>query len=54
MGLRGPYTHAVLKDHICRWCGQVFRKAMDHQFHAGDAYPVEFNKLGSLQSNLLY
>ena len=54
MGFPGPYTDAMLKDHVCRWCGQVFRKVQGHKFHAADVIPVEFDQLGSLQSNLLH
>ena len=50
----GPYTDATLQNHVCRWCGRVFRKLMGNQFHAADDHPVEFQRLGSLQSNLLH
>ena len=50
----GPYTDATLQNHVCRWCGRVFRKLMGNQFHAADDHPVEFQRLGTLQSNLLH
>ena len=54
MGFPCPYTDAVLKDHVCRWCCQVLRKVKGNKFHAADDHPVEFDQLGSLQSQHLH
>ena len=53
MGFPGPYTEAMLQNHVCRWCGLVFRKLQGHEWHAADDHPAEFERIGSLQSNLL-
>ena len=54
MGFPGPYTDAMLQDHVSRWCGQVFRNLKGNEFHAADDHLAEFEQLGSLQSNLLH
>ena len=49
----GPYNDALLLGQLCRWCEHFSLKRIDNELHAEDAHSAAYQRLGSLDSNLL-